>query len=393
MRVIITGARTPFALHMSRLFHAAGHEVILTDSQRFSLGRFTRMKARFVRTASCRFEPERYGAEIRELIAEWQADLVVPTCEEVFYLSRLLAGTPEGELLFAPPFELLAQMHDKARFAEMADSLGAGAGQNLVLADQQSIERFQHDPRDFVFKPVWSRFASRILIAPQREALSTIHPTPETPWLAQTRVSGEEFCVYAVAHRGRLVACSPYRNLMRAGAGTAICYEPIDAPDIADFCARFAEMTGWHGQVSFDFIRTPEGRLVAIECNPRATSGLSLFHPDDGAVDAIVAGTPARPASRGRLGIKGTILLVGLLGLIGLQPRQRYLQRFFSSRDALAFPGEWSLLHGQAISVGEIWLLSLRKNLSILEATTYDMEWNGEGLTESRVTERSALLT
>ena len=384
MRVIITGARTPFALHMSRLFHAAGHDVVLTDSQRFSLGRFTRMKKRFVQTASCRFDTERYGAEIRALIREWEADLVVPTCEEVFYLSRLLAGTPEGRLLFAPSFERLAQMHDKARFAELASELGAGAGQNFVLTDRQSIERFPHDPAEFVFKPVWSRFASHILIGPDRAALKTIHPTREAPWLAQTRVRGEEFCVYAVAHRGRLVAAAPYHNLMRAGAGTAICYEAVDAPDVVDFCARFADETGWHGQVSFDFIRTPEGRLVAIECNPRATSGLSLFHPDDGVVGAIVDGRPARPASRGRLGIKGTILLVGLLGLLGLQPRQPYLEKFFGSRDALKFPGEWSLLHGQAISVGEIWLLSLAKKLSILEATTHDMEWNGEGMNAER---------
>jgi hypothetical protein len=282
-------------------------------------------------------------------------------------------------------------MHDKARFAEVANELGAGAGQNFVLADQGSVERFPHNPADFVFKPVWSRFASRIFIGPDRAALSAIHPTPEAPWLAQTRIVGEEFCVYAVAHRGKLVACAPYRNLMRAGAGTAICYEHVDAPDIADFCARFAEKTKWHGQVSFDFIRTPEGRLVAIECNPRATSGLSLFHPDDGVVEAIVSGMPAGPATRGRLGIKGTILLVGLLGLVGLQKRQPYLRRFFDSRDALAFPGEWSLLHGQAISVAEIWLLSLAKKLSILEATTWDMEWNGEGPEVGRREESAAV--
>ena len=391
MRVIITGARTPFALHMSRLFHTAGHDVLLTDSQLFSLGRFTRMKRKFVRTTSCRFETEQYGKDIFRLIEEWRADLVVPACEEVFYLARLFERAGKSGMLFAPPLGLLAQMHDKARFAEVANELGAGAGQNFVLADRESVERFPHNPADFVFKPVWSRFASRILIGPNREALKALHPTPDAPWLAQTRVHGEEFCVYAVAHHGKLVACSPYRNLMRAGAGTAICYEAVDAPDIVDFCRRFAEKTGWHGQVSFDFIRSPDGRLVAIECNPRATSGLSLFHPADGVVEAITEGTPARPASRGRLGIKGTILLVGLLGLVGLQPRQPYLNRFFSSRDALKFPGEWSLLHGQAISVGEIWLLSLAKKLSILEATTFDMEWNGEGLEAERSAASQAL--
>ena len=175
------------------------------------------------------------------------------------------------------------------------------------------------------------------------------------------------------------MACSPYRNLMRAGAGTAICYEAVTAPEIEAFVERFAARTRWHGQVSFDFIRTPEGRLVSIECNPRATSGLSLFHPDDGLVAAIVSGVRAWPASRGRLGIKGTMALVGIMGSLGLVPRQPYLRALLNSGDALRFPGEWSLFHGQVASVAEFALLALRRRCSILEATTYDMEWNGEG--------------
>lgn len=380
MRVLITGARTPFALQMSRLFHTAGHEVLVTDSQTLSLARFTRMKARFARTASCRFDTDAYGAQILALARDWGAELIVPTCEEVFYLARLFADRPERELLFAPDLGRLAAAHDKARFADLATQLGAGAGQNIVLDSDAAIAAFPHDPQDFVFKAVWSRFASRVLIGPGRKALASIRPTRDAPWLAQTKVSGDEFCVYAVAHRGRLVACAPYRNLMRAGAGTAICYEPVTAPDIEAFVTRFAAHTKWHGSVSFDFIRTPEGQLVAIECNPRATSGLSLFHPDDGLVDAIVSGTPARPPSRGRLGIKGTMALVGILGLIGLVPRQAFVRPLFQSADALSFPGEWSLFHGQVASVADFAMLALRRRCSILEATTYDMEWNGDGL-------------
>lgn len=382
MRVLITGARTPFALHMTRLFHAAGHQVLNTDSPSLSLARFTRMKSRFARTASCRFDTERYGEQVLDLIRDFQPELIVPTCEEVFYLARLLENRPERDLLFAPGLDQLTAAHSKSRFAEIATELGAGADENIVIDTPEALAAFPHDPRDFVFKAVYSRFASRVLIGPERKALAEIDPTPATPWLAQTRIVGEEFCVYAVAHHGRMVACSAYRNIMRAGAGTSICYEPVDAPDIADFVARFAERMNWHGQMSFDFIRTPEGRLVAIECNPRATSGLSLFHPDDGLVPAIIDGTPARPASRGRLGIKGTMALVGILGLVGLVPRQPFLKRIFTSADALSFPGEWSLFHGQVLSVAQFALVALRQRCSILEATTYDMEWNGSDFAE-----------
>ncbi|NOZ31805.1 MAG: hypothetical protein GXP01_01740, partial [Alphaproteobacteria bacterium] len=202
-------------------------------------------------------------------------------------------------------------------------------------------------------------------------------PTPKDPWLAQSLISGTEFSAYAIAWRGRIVARSIYRNFLRAGQGTGICYGGVSARDIEDFLARFAAKTNWHGQVSFDFIRPENGPLVAIECNPRATSGLSLFSADDGVVPAIIEGSPAAIPSRTQLAIKGTTFLAGVFGWLGLAPRQAWVKYFLSSEDALSFPGDGTLLHGQTMSVAELFLLSLRQNCSILEAATYDMDWNG----------------
>jgi len=380
MRVIVTGARTPFALHLSRLFHSAGHEVILTDSQKFALARFTRMKARFVRTANARFARDRYRADILALIEEEKPDLVVPSCEEIFYLSDILGAAGLSDLLYAAPLKDLAEVHDKARFAGLANRLGVGAARNIVLTSKADVDAFDHDPRGFVFKPVFSRFASHVLIGPERAGLEALTPTPDAPWLAQTRIEGEEMCAYAVARHGRIVAHAVYRNLMRVGAGTSICYEPVTDPEIEEFLTRFAATTGWHGQVSFDVIRARDGRLTVIECNPRATSGLSLFGPGDGLVEAMLGDGAGVTPSRGRLCIKGTAYLVGLLGWFGILPRQPWVRLFFSSGDALGFPGEWSLLHGQILSVAELYAVSKNKGCTILEASTHDMEWNGEGL-------------
>ena len=63
---------------------------------------------------------------------------------------------------------------------------------------------------------------------------------------------------------------------------------------IADKC--FFQKHAWAG-IGEHVIRGKD-RLVAIEANPRATSGVSLFLPQDGLVEAITQGKPAKRASR-----------------------------------------------------------------------------------------------
>jgi hypothetical protein len=59
-------------------------------------------------------------------------------------------------------------------------------------------------------------------------------------------------------------------------------YAMADVPEIDAWVRRFVGALGLTGQVSFDFIRTGDGRLFAIECNPRTHSAITMFydHPD-----------------------------------------------------------------------------------------------------------------
>jgi hypothetical protein len=79
-------------------------------------------------------------------------------------------------------------------------------------------------------------------------------------------------------------------------------YEMADNPRIEAWVRRFAAALGITGQLSFDFIETDDGRLVAIECNPRTHSAITMFydHPDLARAyleDDVPVITP-RPGSR-----------------------------------------------------------------------------------------------
>ena len=67
------------------------------------------------------------------------------------------------------------------------------------------------------------------------------------------------------------------------------------------------------GQIAFDFIESADKKLYAIECNPRATSGLLLFQNNDRLDQAFFAETqsPIFPQQGARKQIATGMCLYG----------------------------------------------------------------------------------
>jgi hypothetical protein len=81
------------------------------------------------------------------------------------------------------------------------------------------------NPEEKVFKPVFSRFASHILICPNNSSLQKIASAKNFPWVAQEFISGKEYCTYSVAVAGKIQAHSCYHPKYRAGLGSGIYFE------------------------------------------------------------------------------------------------------------------------------------------------------------------------
>jgi hypothetical protein len=60
-------------------------------------------------------------------------------------------------------------------------------------------------------------------------------------------------------------------------AGGGVVFESIVEPKALEAAQRIAEATNYTGQLSFDFLRTRDGELCVIECNPRPTAGVCLM--------------------------------------------------------------------------------------------------------------------
>ncbi|QQA42096.1 ATP-grasp domain-containing protein [Pelagovum pacificum] len=374
--VLITGARAPVALHLARLLATAGCRVILADSLRFPLSGSSALVARYVRLPAPRDDPDLFAVALAELLTSERIDLVIPTCEEVLHLARAWSETAMPAVLFAPPLHLLSEVHDKYRFIERARALGLAVPETVLLSSDADLDAVRHRAHDLVFKPVWSRFATRTRVRPAPTALR-IRPTEAAPWVAQDYLAGREISAYAIANGGQLSALSVYHVPFRAGRGAGVCFAPVEVPAVRSFVERFVAGTGWTGQVSFDFIETAEGGVLPLECNPRATSGLHFFSDGAAVLSAILGQAFATPDVTGPLGVRLALALYGGPAALRHGRLSDFRQMWRETADVLDWPGDPRPGRLQWRALAEIAAIAARNGISLQAASTRDIEWNG----------------
>lgn len=278
MRVLVTSARLPHALGLIRSLGEAGHDVYASDTFRTAPGLHSQHVREAILTASPAFATRTFVGQIADAVKEHAIDLVLPAFEEVFYLSRHLADLPHAERYFCSPLETLALLHNKQSFAELAQQLALPIAQTITVTSddelRDAIEKFEH----YFGRAAFSRGGVSLLTntGPLAGAMQPeeCHPTPEQPWLIQEFVQGEDLCSYSVAHHGKIAAHCTYRHPLTIEHAGGIVFESVDEPETLACSRRIVEQLGYHGNISFDWLRSADGKLFVVECNPRPTAGI-----------------------------------------------------------------------------------------------------------------------
>jgi predicted ATP-grasp superfamily ATP-dependent carboligase len=284
MRILVTSSRMPYAVGMVRKLAETGHEVYASDAYELAPGSHSRYLAGHFVTGSPRDATEQFVDDVVRIASENEIEMIVPSFEEVFYLATQRERINEVTRLYAPPFETLARVHDKATFQALTDKLGIRTPKTLVArSDEELREHIAQFPRYFA-RAAFSRGGVALLTntgpIAGHVAVEDCHPTPESPWLVQEYVDGPMLCTYTTMHSGRPTVHCTYRAPRQWEHSTAIAFESVDGSETLEIASAIAGDLGYDGQMSLDFV-DDDGTLYMIECNPRATDGLLLVDAND----------------------------------------------------------------------------------------------------------------
>ena len=308
--VLISGGKMTKALQLARSFHRAGHRVILVESHkyRWTGHRFSRAVDRFYTVPEPR--DAGYVAALTDVVLREGVDVYVPVCSPV--ASQYDAQAKEAlsqhcEVLHVDP-ATLDLLDDKYAFAVSATAAGLAVPETHRITKGQQVQDLDHDGtvgryilKSIGYDPVWRLDLTRFPRESPHETVDAIGDRPisvDNPWILQEFVAGQEYCTHSTVRDGRVqVYCCCISSAFQVN------YEMVDKPEIETWVREFVRARNITGQVSFDFIEATDGRTLAIECNPRTHSAITMFynHPDlaraylDGAAETITPLPSSRP--------------------------------------------------------------------------------------------------
>lgn len=382
--ILLTGARAPVTLDLARALKRTGHRVIAAESLSHALSRRSNAFDAFYQVPAPNDGSDGFRKAIARILEQEKVDVVVPTCEEIFHLAPMKGQFSGKTFFWLDDPQILGRLHSKVEFNTLALTSGLAVPftfrARTVDEIRAAIEGIGGEK--VVLKPEFSRFATRTLILDREEALKSADQLVNgTAWCVQEFLPGKEYCSYSLAREGRLLAHLTYSHEFKAGQGAGICFESVSHPGIQSWVRQFVEATGFTGQIAFDFIEDDSGTVRALECNPRATSGLHLFARNPGFIESLSGNPPlqvplAPPASEAAQ-LRLAMLVYGLPSIRSWHRLSLWFSIFLGAREVVFDSRDPLPFFDQFVSFYHLVRAGIREEVTPLEASTRDIEWNG----------------
>jgi carbamoyl-phosphate synthase large subunit len=209
---------------------------------------------------------------LREIHARYPIDVIIPTLDSE--LPAFIALQQEvggwGIRMFLPSQAQL-ELRSKVRLAELGQKAGLDVPAQHVLSDASEVYRLPPDlPYPLVVKGVF--YGAAVVYGPD-EAAAAFHAVVAKwglPVIAQRFHSGEEYDVVAVGDgRGGMVGAVPMKKLLLSDKGKGWAGVAVKDPHLLEAARRFFAATSWRGPCELEILRTPAGRYLLLEVNPR----------------------------------------------------------------------------------------------------------------------------
>lgn len=285
-KILLTGARSYVTLDLARQLKASGCDIYVAETNPIHVCRYSNAVTKSFTVPSPRFNREAFFTELCKIIDDTGIDMLIPTCEEIFYVSQALDRFPSSCYVFSEPFAKLEPLHNKWKFIHLLNSLGFAYPKTELLQHNEDLTRISFDG-PYILKACYCRASMQVHVVTPPAIPPAITITPQNPWVAQELLSGKKYCSYSIAQDGKLKATSTYPVEFAIDGNSCLTFKPVHHQGIIDWISKLVKALNFTGQIGFDFIQKHDGTLYAIECNPRATSGIHLFTEENNLASAF----------------------------------------------------------------------------------------------------------
>lgn len=379
MKVLVTSSRMPFAVDMIRKLVEQGVETYTADTFKSAPGSHVKGIAGHFVTASPAHATPQFVDDVVKIVTDHGIDMVLPGFEDTFYLATAHDRLDPITQLFTGTFEQLAHLHDKLTFQELCTEIGLSTPNTKVATTEDEFKAEIATRDQWFARACFSRggvsLATNAGPLAGRRSPDDVHPTVDNPWIVQNFVEGPMVCSYTVFHGGKVTAHSQYQAPRQWKDSTGIEFEAVDANESLPIVTKLGEHLDYTGQLSFDYVRGPDG-LTMIECNPRPTDGILLLPAD------VVAGALTNPDFPQTLAVTGQ--KIELRWAVAAQiftesPKKlpKSIHDLVHVPDAAFSVHDWMPTLYSMLSLGHFERDALKLHGHLFDVMTEDIDWNG----------------
>jgi predicted ATP-grasp superfamily ATP-dependent carboligase len=286
-KILVTDAQDRCGLAVVRSLGRAGHEVTAASIGRRGIGLWSRHCSTRALLPDPRESLDRFAEELRHILAETPHDVLIPGRDETVYaISRRRPGITDRVRVGLPEPDAVERALDKAKLAEAATKVGLPPPeQRLCTGVAEALAAGREYGFPLLVKPVHTVFEREGRV--DRHPSSWVEDDAELEGLAaerdellvQRRVTGAVVSFGGVAGPAGLQAAviARYVRTWPPEAGRASCSQTIAAPpELLREVEALVGALGWTGVFELELMEQPDGRLQAIDFNPRPYGSIAL---------------------------------------------------------------------------------------------------------------------
>lgn len=322
--VLVTDAEQRSALAAVRSLGRAGHRVVVCAARSRPLAAASRYAAACARVADPLRDPERFVADVGEVVRARGADTVLGMTEPSLLAILAAPDALHGARVPVPPLPTFRRISDKAELLAVAPEVGIAVPEQRVVPTRADVDALLAEPPPLpvVLKPARSvgehggqraklavRHAASI---PELEQAVRGMGAEAFPLLVQQRVVGPGVGIFLLEWHGETLAVFSHRRIREKppSGGVSVYRESIPAdPALVARSRALLERFAWCGVAMIEYkVDAASNTPYLMEVNGRFWGSLQLAV--DAGVDfpalllAAAWGEPVSPVTSYRAGVR-----------------------------------------------------------------------------------------